>query len=86
MGLRAWSAFPGHVGNAIAFMLFGGVLNMLAFFNRTVLNYRFGIVGMGARLRSGRAVLEAGCRLADRHGGRRLLCHRAGLCWQGTAR
>ena len=30
MGLRAWSAFPGHVGNAIAFMLFGGVLNMLA--------------------------------------------------------
>ena len=50
MGLRAWSAFPGHVGNAIAFMLLGGVLNMLAFFNSTVLNYRFGIVGMGARL------------------------------------
>ena len=50
LGVRAWTTFPGSLGNAIGLFLLSGVLNMLSFFNSTVVNYKFGLLGLGWRL------------------------------------
>ena len=47
--LRAWSAFPGALGSCIACAMLSVTLQMLAFFNATVLNYPFGLLGLVGR-------------------------------------
>ena len=44
--LRAWSAFPGALGSCIACAMLSVTLQMLAFFNATVVNYHFGLLGL----------------------------------------
>ena len=46
LGLRTWSAFPGSLGWAIACGFAAVVFQMVAFFNFTVLNYRFGLISL----------------------------------------
>ena len=49
LGLRAWTTVPGKLGTAILLYGLGTALTMLGYFNLTVKNYRFGILGLGVR-------------------------------------
>jgi len=46
LALRAWAAFPGTLGSAIACGMTAVMFQMIAFFNSTVIGYRFGLVGL----------------------------------------
>ena len=49
LGLRAWTAFPGNLGNSVAMLLVAIGFIMLNAFNNTVELYSFGLLGLIVR-------------------------------------
>ena len=49
LALRVWAAFPGHLGSGLALIFAATGLHFIAFFNKTIVNYSYGILGLGWR-------------------------------------
>ena len=47
--IRVWANFAGHLGSGLALLFGATAFHFIAFFNTTIVNYSYGVLGLGWR-------------------------------------